>query len=79
MGTVEERIAAVEARAGEHSVMMDGIRQSVDRLDALLVVIFITVVLLVVASSAWEWVQVLRKRKPAVVRESPFVETAYAN
>jgi len=50
-----------------------------DRLDALMVVIFISVVLLVVLSSAWEWLQILRKRKPAVVRESPFVETAYAN
>ena len=50
-----------------------------DRLDALMVVIFVSVVLLVVASSAWEWLQILRKRKPAVVRESPFVETAYAN
>jgi len=50
-----------------------------DRLDALMVVIFVSVVLLVVVSSAWEWLQILRKRKPAVVRESPFVETAYAN
>ncbi len=50
-----------------------------DRLDALMVVIFISVVLLVVVSSAWEWMQIARKRKPAVVRESPFVETAYAN
>ncbi|HSR90158.1 MAG TPA: carbon starvation CstA family protein [Gemmatimonadales bacterium] len=50
-----------------------------DRLDALMVVIFISVVLLVVVSSAWEWMQIVRKRKPAVVRESPFVETAYAS
>ena len=50
-----------------------------DRLDALMVVIFVSVVLLVVVSSAWEWLQILRKRKPAVVQESPFVETAYAN
>ena len=33
MGTAEERIAAVEARVGEHSVMMEAIRQSIDRLD----------------------------------------------
>ena len=50
-----------------------------DRLDALLVVIFVAVVLLVVLSSAWEWLQILRRRKPAVLRESPFVETLYAN
>ena len=50
-----------------------------DRLDAVVAVIFILVVLLVVVSSAWEWLQVLRSRKPAVARETPFVETAYAN
>jgi hypothetical protein len=33
VGTIEERIASVEARAGEHSVMMEAIRQSIDRLD----------------------------------------------
>jgi hypothetical protein len=33
VGTVEERVAAAEARVGEHSIMLDAIRQSVDRLD----------------------------------------------
>ena len=33
MGTVEERVAAVEGRVGEQSVMMEAIRQSIDRLD----------------------------------------------
>jgi len=33
VGTVEERVAAVEGRVGEQSVMMEAIRQSIDRLD----------------------------------------------
>ena len=33
MGTVEERVAAVDARVGEQSVMLEAVRQSVDRLD----------------------------------------------
>ncbi|HEX5632096.1 MAG TPA: carbon starvation CstA family protein [Gemmatimonadales bacterium] len=48
------------------------------RLDAALATLFVVVTLLVVASSAREWVLVLRGRKPAVPREAPFVETAYA-
>jgi carbon starvation protein len=48
------------------------------RLDAALAVLFVVVTLLVVASSAREWVLVLRGRKPAMPSEAPFVETAYA-
>ena len=33
MGTVEERVAAAEARVMEHSTMLEALRQSVDRLD----------------------------------------------
>ena len=35
--------------------------------------------LVVVVSSAREWLLVLRGRKPACSRETPFVETAYAD
>ncbi|HEX6105820.1 MAG TPA: carbon starvation CstA family protein [Gemmatimonadales bacterium] len=49
-----------------------------DRLDAAVAVVFMVVTLLVVLASAREWVLVLTRRKPAVVKESPFVETAYA-
>jgi hypothetical protein len=35
------------------------------------------VTVLVVLASAREWVLVLTRRRPAVVKESPFVETAY--
>jgi carbon starvation protein len=47
------------------------------RLDAALGLAFMTVTLLVVAASAREWVLVLTRRRPAVAKESPFVETAY--
>jgi carbon starvation protein len=49
-----------------------------DRLDALVALAFMLVTSLVVATSAWEWLMVLRRRKPAVAREAPFVESAYA-
>ncbi len=49
-----------------------------DRLDAVLTMIFMVITLLVLLSSAREWVLVLTRRKPAQAKESPFVETAYA-
>jgi carbon starvation protein len=48
-----------------------------DRLDAVVAVIFMLVTVLVVAASAREWILVLTRRRPAVVKEAPFVETAY--
>jgi hypothetical protein len=39
VGTVDERVAAVEARIGEQSVMMEAIRQSIDHLDRRLIAI----------------------------------------
>jgi carbon starvation protein len=49
-----------------------------ERLDAVLAITFMVVTVLVVAASAREWVLVLTRRKPATVKEAPFVETAYA-
>jgi carbon starvation protein len=49
-----------------------------DRLDATVALAFMLVTLLVVATSAWEWWMVLRRRKPAVAREAAYVESAYA-
>jgi carbon starvation protein len=48
-----------------------------DRLDATVCAAFMLVTALVVATAAWEWLQILRRRKPAELRETPFVETAY--
>jgi carbon starvation protein len=49
-----------------------------DRLDAVVTVTFMVVTILVLLSSAREWVLILTRRKPARAQESPFVETAYA-
>ncbi|MBA3660036.1 MAG: carbon starvation protein A, partial [Gemmatimonadales bacterium] len=49
-----------------------------DRLDAVVTLTFMLITVLVVLSSAREWVLVLGRRKPAGVKETPFVETAYA-
>ena len=49
-----------------------------DRLDAVVAIAFMVVTLLVVLASAREWLLVLTRRKPAAVKEAPFVETAYA-
>jgi len=48
-----------------------------DRLDAVVAMVFMLVTVLVVVASAREWILVLTRRRPAVVKETPFVETAY--
>jgi carbon starvation protein len=47
-----------------------------DRLDAAVALAFMAVTLLVIATSLREWALVLRGRKPAAVREAPFVPSA---
>jgi carbon starvation protein len=49
-----------------------------DRLDAVVTIVFMIITVLVLLSSAREWVLILTRRKPAQAREAPFVETAYA-
>jgi carbon starvation protein len=49
-----------------------------DRLDAVVTIAFMLVTILVLLSSAREWLLVLTRRKPAKAKESPFIETAYA-
>jgi carbon starvation protein len=48
-----------------------------DRLDAVVAAIFMLVTLIFVGACVREWVLVLARRKQAVPRETPFVETAY--
>jgi carbon starvation protein len=50
-----------------------------DRLDAVVAAIFMIVTVVLVAACAREWVQILVRGKVPVARETPFVETAYAN
>jgi hypothetical protein len=40
--------------------------------------LFMVITVLVLVSSAREWVLILTRRKPAQAQETPFVETAYA-
>ena len=49
-----------------------------DRLNAAMALFFMTVVALLVFTSAREWWLVLSRRKPAVVHEAPFVATTMA-
>jgi carbon starvation protein len=73
-GRTEQQVAAGEmAAALGRQVAFNA------RLDAALAVLFVAVTLVVVVSSAREWLLVLRGRKPTLARETPFVETAYAN
>jgi len=48
------------------------------RLDVVVALLFMAVVVMLLAVSIREWWLVLSKRKPAVVHETPFVESAYA-
>jgi carbon starvation protein len=67
-----EQVAAGALEAGQGARLIFN-----DRLDAMAGVAFMTVTLLVVATSAREWLLVLTRRRPAAAKESPFVETAY--
>jgi carbon starvation protein len=49
-----------------------------DRLDAVVAVIFMAVALLVLVVSIREWLLILGKRKPVVMHEAPYMETAFA-
>src|SRR5256886_10647373 len=46
--------------------------------DAGIALLFMAVVAVLVVTSAWEWWLVLSRRKPPVVHEAPYVESAYA-
>jgi carbon starvation protein len=50
-----------------------------DRLDAAAALAFMLATALVVTTSAWEWLMVLRRRKPALAREAAYVKSAYAS
>jgi len=71
--TVGEQVAsgAVEASRGARLIFND-------RLDAVVTLAFMVITVLVVLSSAREWILILTRRKPATAKESPFVETVYA-
>ena len=49
-----------------------------DRIDAALALIFMTMVVALLLASIKEWVAIARGRKVPVLKEAPYVETAYA-
>jgi carbon starvation protein len=71
-------LTAQQAAAGLINPALGGRLVFNDRLDAVVAIALMLVTVLVVLTSAREWVLVLTRRKPAQDRESPFVETAYA-
>jgi carbon starvation protein len=72
------RVTAEQVAAGSVTPALGARLIFNDRLDAAVALAFMLVTVLVVATSAWEWAQILRHRKPARANEAPFVETAYA-
>ena len=63
-GTLPASVASVEA--AQRLIFND-------RLDAVVALIFMAVVSLVIVTSVREWVLILAKRKPAILREAPYV------
>src|SRR5262249_53314984 len=49
-----------------------------DGLNAVVTAAFMIARVLLLVASAREWILIVTRRKPAVAKESPFVETAYA-
>jgi len=62
---------AIEAARGARLMFNDG-------LDAAVTAAFMVATVLLLVASAREWILIVTRRKPAVAKESPFVETAYA-
>ncbi len=61
-----------------HPLMRAGAQRMIfnDRLDATVALLFMAVAVLVIVVSIREWLLVLSHRKPAVLREAPFVPSA---
>ncbi len=49
-----------------------------NRLDAVVTVLFASLVLFLLLEAAWEWFGILGRRKVAVLHESPYVATRWA-
>jgi carbon starvation protein len=72
---VQDRLATGQLPPGVADAAAAGRLIFNDRLDAVIALVFSAVVLVVIAASVREWLLVLSKRKPAVLLETPFVET----
>ncbi|HYJ78026.1 MAG TPA: carbon starvation CstA family protein [Longimicrobiaceae bacterium] len=73
---IQARLAAGELPAGAQTVEAARRMLFNDRLNAVVALLFMSVVVMLLAVSIREWVMILSKRKPAVMHETPFVPTA---
>jgi carbon starvation protein len=71
--TLLQEAPSTAARAAEvHRLVFN------DRLDALFTFIFISFTILIVADSVFAWVRIISGRRPADLREAPYVATQFA-
>jgi carbon starvation protein len=73
---IQARLAAGQLPSGAKTIADAQRMLFNDRLDAVVALAFMAVAVLVIVVSAREWLLVLRHRKPAVLREAPFVASA---
>jgi carbon starvation protein len=73
---IAAKLAAGQLPAGAQTV--DAARRMIfnARLDAVVAIVFMAVAVMVIVVSAREWVLLVRKRKPAVMHEAPFVPSS---
>ena len=70
---ISAKLAAGELPAGAASVQVAERMMFNARLDAVVALVFMGVTVMVIAVSVREWILLIRKRKPAVMTETPFV------
>ncbi|HEY0153994.1 MAG TPA: carbon starvation CstA family protein [Longimicrobium sp.] len=73
---IQARLAAGQLPPGAKTIADARHMLFNDRLDAVVALTFMAVAVLVIVVSVREWLLVLRHRKPAVLREAPFVASA---
>ena len=73
---IEARLAAGQLPAGAQTIEAAQRMLFNDRLNAVVALVFMSVVILVIAASLREWILVLSRRKPAVLSEAPYVPSS---
>jgi carbon starvation protein len=72
---IAARLAAGELPAGAQTAEAARRMMFNARLDAVVALVFMAVAVMVIAVSVREWILLVRKRKPAVLHEAPYVPT----
>ena len=73
---IAAKVAAGELPAGAQTVDAAQRMMFNARLDAVVALVFMGVAVMVIAVSVREWILLVRKRKPAVMHEAPFVPSS---